>query len=69
MARKYAPGREILKGKTSKGWAGKVELAGQQLRGQMILEVPIQKWGVPQKVLEAAAKKKILIRDVAGKVY
>jgi len=35
----------------------------------MILEVPIQMKTVPQALLDAAVKKKILIRDVTGKIY
>ena len=47
------------------------ELNGDNvLRGQMILEVPVQKKAeIPPNVLDYAKKKAIIIRDVNGKIY
>ena len=47
------------------------ELNGDNvLRGQMILEVPVQKKAdIPPNVLEYAKKNDIVIRDVNGKIY
>ena len=47
------------------------ELNGDNvLRGQMILEVPVQKKAeIPPNVLDCAKKKAIIIRDVNGKIY
>ena len=42
---------------------------GETLRGQMILEVPVQEEPVPERVLRYAAKEKIKIRDINGKEY
>lgn len=40
------------------------------LRGQMILEVPVQKKAdIPPNVLKYAKKNDIIIRDVNGKIY
>ena len=62
---KYPPGARIANVPTN------VEsgLAGQQLQGRVYLEVPIQTKPVPQRVLNAATKHRIVIRDVNGKVY
>jgi filamentous hemagglutinin len=64
LVRKYKPGRKIADvPSTSK------DLLGKSLEGRMILEVPAQTNPIPQKVLDAAKKRDILIRDVKGKVY
>jgi hypothetical protein len=44
-------------------------LAGQELRGQQFLEVPVQLRPVPKAVLDLAKRLKIKIRDVAGRIY
>jgi hypothetical protein len=44
-------------------------LAGKVLQGDYVLEVPVQRYPVPQIILEEAAKRGVLIRDVTGKVY
>jgi hypothetical protein len=62
-ATKYAPGARIANVPTSGG------LAGQELRGTLYLEVPIQAKPIPQKVLDAAASNRVIIRDVTGKEY
>ena len=45
------------------------ELSENILKGQMILEVPVQKEPVPESVLRYAAKEKIKIRDTEGTIY
>jgi len=45
------------------------ELAGDQLQGQYILEVPPQAEPIPQSVIDAANKAKVFIRDTNGKIY
>ena len=42
---------------------------GRDLKGQMILEVPIQDKVVPKKVIDYANKHYIKIRDINGKIY
>jgi len=44
-------------------------LAGQRIRGNLILEVPIQNAPVPPELLQYAHSRGIQIRDVAGKVW
>ncbi|MEH4263481.1 hypothetical protein ACU63M_19670 [Klebsiella aerogenes] len=44
-------------------------LAGSQLKGSNILEVPPQSKPIPQSVLDAADKVGVTIRDINGKVY
>ncbi|WP_156795225.1 hypothetical protein [Porphyromonas sp. oral taxon 279] len=44
-------------------------MEGKTLRGQMILEVPVQEEPVPENVLRYAAKEKIKIRDTEGTIY
>ena len=42
---------------------------GRDLKGQMILEVPVQKKSVRESILKYARDKKIQIRDINGNVY
>ena len=42
---------------------------GRDLKGQMILEVPVQKKSVRESILKYAQEKKIQIRDINGNVY
>jgi hypothetical protein len=44
-------------------------LRGKRLRGDLVFEVPVQANPIPQAVLDAAAKRGIIIRDTAGRVY
>jgi len=62
-AASYKPGLRIADVPSSR------DLAGQTLRGQQIFEVPVQMKRVPRTVLDAAAKRKIIIRDVNNRVY
>ena len=42
---------------------------GRDLKGEMILEVPVQKKSVRESILKYARDKKIQIRDINGNVY
>jgi RHS repeat-associated protein len=44
-------------------------LAGTTLRGQLILEVPVQTNPVPQSVIDAATLAGVVIRDTGGTIY
>lgn len=66
LAKKYKPGTSI---KNTSRNAEVIGQGGNKLKGQMILEVPRQKGAVPQKVLEHATDKQVLIRDTNGKIY
>ena len=45
------------------------ELSENILKGQMILEVPVQKEPVPERVLLKAQEEEIMIRDIEGHIY
>ncbi len=62
-AAKYSPGTTIANVPSSGA------LAGQELRGTLYLEVPIQVNPVPKRVLDAAAESGVRIRDASGRVY
>ena len=66
LAKKYKPGTPI---KNTPRNAEAIGQGGKKLKGEMILEVPPQKGAVPQKVLERARKKRVIIRDTNGKIY
>ena len=42
---------------------------GRDLKGEIILEVPMQKKLVPESILKYARDNKIQIRDINGNVY
>ncbi|MCM3180978.1 ribonuclease YeeF family protein [Cytobacillus horneckiae] len=44
-------------------------LKGGRLKGELILEVPVQNKPIPQIILDEATKNRIIIRDIKGKVY
>lgn len=44
-------------------------LANQTLTGKYILEVPVQEWAIPERILNEAKIRGITIRDIKGKVY
>jgi len=44
-------------------------LAGQVLEGKYVLEVPPQKYAIPPRIKDEAAKRGIIIRDSKGNVY
>ena len=69
---KYSPGSIIADVPSNKTGSNEkiFELNGDNvLRGQMILEVPVQKADIPPNVLEYAKKNDIIIRDVNRKIY
>ena len=69
---KYASGSIIADVPSNKtGVNGDIfkENNGNVLKGQMILEVPVQKAEIPPNVLDYAKKNDIIIRDVNGKIY
>ncbi|HEY4210838.1 MAG TPA: LysM peptidoglycan-binding domain-containing protein [Steroidobacteraceae bacterium] len=68
FAKKYPEGAEISKVPTSVNPTNGINLGGQKLQGDLILEVPVQK-SVPQSVIDYAASKNIVIRDINGKEY
>ena len=72
LSDKYAPETKIadIPSNISGANAGIFkENRGRTLRGQMILEVPIQDKVVPKKVIDYANKHYIKIRDINGKIY
>ena len=42
---------------------------GRDLKGEMILEVPVQKKSVRESILKYARDNNIQIRDINGKIY
>ena len=69
---KYSPGSIIADVPSNNTGAnnGIFELNGDNvLRGQMILEVPVQKAEIPPNVLKYANDHNIKIRDIKGKYY
>ena len=68
MNKKYKPGSVLspnVKSKTDNSNLNGVT----KLTGQMYLEVPVQKNGIPNNILEDANKKNIIIRNINGKEY
>lgn len=66
LAKKYKPGTSI---KNTPRNAEVIGQGGDALKGQMILEVPPQKAAIPEKVLDRAKEKHVVIRDTNGKIY
>ena len=72
LKEKYSPGSIIADVPSNNTGAnnGIFELNGDNvLRGQMILEVPVQKAKIPPNVLKYANDHNIKIRDIKGKYY
>ena len=72
LSDKYSPGSIIADVPSNNTGSNEkiFELNGDNvLRGQMILEVPVQKADIPPNVLKYAKKNDIIIRDVNGKIY
>ena len=72
LSEKYSPGSVIADVPSNRVGANAgifEENGGKTLRGQMILEVPVQEEPVPESVLRYAAKEKIKIRDTEGTIY
>ena len=69
---KYAPGAVIADVPSNNTGSNEkiFELNGDNvLRGQMILEVPVQKKPIPQNVIDYADKLRIKIRNTNNKLY
>ena len=69
---KYAPGSVIADVPSNKTGVNRDIFKvnqGRDLKGQMILEVPVQEAKISPKVLDYAKKNDIIIRDVNGKIY
>ena len=72
LEEKYAPGSIIADVPSNKTGVNRdifKENNGNILDGQMILEVPVQKKGIPKRILEYAEDRDIQIRDTNGKIY
>mgnify|MGYP000984198675 CR=1 FL=1 len=72
LSEKYSPGSVIADVPSNRVGANAgifEENGGKTLRGQMILEVPVQKEPVPEKVLDYANEHRIKIRDTNNKIY
>jgi hypothetical protein len=67
FVKNYSPG-EVVKD-TPKARAQFPHLIGKKIRGDMYLEVPVQNHPVPERILQYARDRKILIRDITGHVY
>jgi fibronectin type III domain protein len=69
---KYSPGSVIADVPSNRVGANAgifEENGGKTLRGQMILEVPVQEKSVPERVLRYANLRGIKIRDVTNHIY
>ncbi|GGA28775.1 ribonuclease YeeF family protein [Psychrobacillus lasiicapitis] len=55
--------------KISNGTFNPNALRGGRLKGELLLEVPVQNKPIPQTILDEATKNRIIIRDINGKVY
>ena len=72
LSDKYAPGSIIADVPSNRTGVNKgiFELnQGDKLKGQMILEVPVQKKPIPQNVINYADKLRIKIRNTNNKLY
>jgi hypothetical protein len=63
----YSPG-EVVKD-TPRARAHFPHLIGKELRGRMYLEVPVQNHPVPERILQYARDRRIVIRDINGHIY
>jgi hypothetical protein len=70
LKNKYPPGARVAEVPSQRKGSGHQNsgLAGQNLDGEMILEVPVQKGEIPQSILEYADKRDVTIRDQNGKI-
>ena len=69
---KYAPGTIIADVPSNKTGSNKGIFKvnnGKVLKGQMILEVPVQEAKISVKILDYAKNHNIKIRDIKGKSY
>ena len=69
---KYSPGAVIADVASNRVGANAgifEENGGNILKGQMILEIPVQKSPIPRRVLLKAQEEEIIIRDTKGHIY
>ena len=72
LSDKYAPGSIIADVPSNRTGLNKGIFEvnqGRDLKGQMILEVPVQKKSVRESILKYARDNNIQIRDINGNVY
>ena len=72
LSDKYAPGSIIADVPSNRTGVNKGIFEvnqGNDLKGEMILEVPVQKKSVPKSILKYARDNNIQIRDINGNVY
>ena len=72
LSDKYAPGSVIADVPSNRTGVNKGIFdvnQGDKLKGQMVLEVPVQGKVVPKRVIDYANKHYIKIRDINGKIY
>ena len=72
LSDKYAPGSVIADVPSNRTGLNKGIFEvnqGDKLKGQMILEVPVQKKPIPQNVINYADKLRIKIRNTNNKLY
>ena len=72
LSDKYAPGSIIADVPSNRTGVNKGIFdvnQGRDLKGKMILEVPVQDKVVPRRVIDYANKHYIKIRDINGKIY
>lgn len=65
MVKKYKPGTKI---RNTKRNTDAIAQGGKKLKGEMILEVPVQKSNIPQSILDYATKNKVKLRDIKGNI-
>ena len=72
LSDKYAPGSIIADVPSNRTGLNKGIFEvnqGRDLKGQMILEVPVQAKAVPKRVIDYASLKGIKIRDINNHIY
>ena len=72
LSDKYAPGSVIADVPSNRTGLNKGIFEvnqGRDLKGKMILEVPVQKKSVRESILKYARDNNIQIRDINGKIY
>ena len=72
LSDKYAPGSVIADVPSNRTGLNKGIFEvnqGRDLKGKMILEVPVQKKSVRKSILKYARDNNIQIRDINGKIY
>lgn len=66
---KYPPGTKIAQVESNINGINKGLKQVAEISGDMILEIPVQTKGIPQRIIDFANDSFIKIRDINGKVY